>query len=73
MSCDVGKVTERFENEQSQVVPTMDQNIRQIYKDGPPWICGQQNVRVYARDNTGQDTKDVHPIPDLKFLARSTG
>ena len=36
MSCDIGEVMERLENEQSQVAQTMDQNIRQIYKDGPP-------------------------------------
>ena len=30
------------------------QNIRQIFKGGPPWICGQKNVRTAARDNTGR-------------------
>ena len=33
-------------------------------------MCGQHNVRVSAEDNTGQNTKDTHPIPGykLKFL-----
>ena len=33
-------------------------------------MCGQHNVRAFAKDNTGQNTKDTHPIPGqkLKFL-----
>ena len=33
-------------------------------------MCGQHNVRASAEDNTGQNTKDTHPIPGqkLKFL-----
>ena len=33
-------------------------------------MCGQDNVRVSVEDNTGQNTKDTHPIPGqkLKFL-----
>ena len=33
-------------------------------------MCGQHNVRTSAEDNTGQNTKDTHPIPGqkLKFL-----
>ena len=26
---------------------------RQIHKDRPSWMCGEQNVRASARDNTG--------------------
>ena len=26
-------------------------------------MCGQHNVRASAEDNTGQNTKDTHPIP----------
>ena len=28
---------------------------------------GQHNVRASAEDNTGQNTKDAHPIPEQKF------
>ena len=33
-------------------------------------MCGQHNVRASAEDNTGQNTKDTHPIAGqkLKFL-----
>ena len=33
-------------------------------------MCGQQNVRASAEDNTGQNSKDTHPIrgQTLKFL-----
>ena len=33
-------------------------------------MCDQHNVRAPAEDNTGQNTKDTHPIPgqELKFL-----
>ena len=33
-------------------------------------MCGQHNVRASAGNNTGQNTKDTHPIPGqkLKFL-----
>ena len=33
-------------------------------------MCGQHNARASAGDNTGQNTKDTHPIPGqkLKFL-----
>ena len=33
-------------------------------------MCGQHNGRASAEDNTGQNTKDTHPIPGrkLKFL-----
>ena len=33
-------------------------------------MCAQHNVRAFAEDNTGQNTKDTHPIPGqkLKFL-----
>ena len=33
-------------------------------------MCGQHNVRASAEENTGQNTKDTHPIPGqkLKFL-----
>ena len=33
----------------------VNQNIRQMHKGGPPWMCGQHNVRATARDNTGQN------------------
>ena len=48
----------------------VEQNTRQIHKGGPPWMYGQQNVRFTARDNTGQNIKDTHPVPEqkLKFL-----
>ena len=42
---------------------SLDQNTRQIHKGGPPWMCGQHNVRASAEDNTGQNTKDTHQIP----------
>ena len=34
-------------------------------------MCGHQNVRTTTGDNTGQNTKDTHPVPGLilKFLA----
>ena len=35
---------------------TFDRNTRRIYNGGPPWICGQQNVRATARHNIGQNT-----------------
>ena len=33
-------------------------------------MCGQHNIRASTEDNTGQNTKDTHPIPgqELKFL-----
>ena len=33
-------------------------------------MYGQHNVRASAEDNTGQNTKDTHPIPGqkLKFM-----
>ena len=36
-------------------------------------MCGQHNARAFAEDNTGQDTKETHPIPGqkLKFLTPS--
>ena len=45
-------------------------DIRHIHKGRPPWMCGQHNVRASTGDNTGQNTKDTHPIPGqkLKFL-----
>ena len=40
------------------------QNTRQIHKGGPPWMCGQHNVRATAEDNTGQNTdKGYTPNP----------
>ena len=30
-------------------------------------MCGQRNVRASAEDNTGQNTKDTHPIPGQKL------
>ena len=51
---------------------SLNQNTRQIYKDGPPWMCGQHDVRASAEGNTGQNTDQghTHPIPGqkLKFL-----
>ena len=41
---------------------SMDQNTRLIHKGGPPWMCGQ-HIRASAGDNTGQNTKETHPIP----------
>ena len=41
---------------------TVDQDTRQVHKGGPPWMCGQHNVRAIARDNTEQNTKDTHPV-----------
>ena len=38
---------------------TVDQNTKQIQKGGPPWICGQHNVKVTSRVNTGQ-TQDTN-------------
>ena len=38
----------------------MNQNCRQIHKSGPLWICGQQNVKATARDNTGQKRQRTH-------------
>ena len=37
---------------------------------GIPEICDRQNVWVTARDNTGHNTKDTHPVREnkLKFL-----
>ena len=46
-------------------------DIQYIHKDGPPWMCGQDNSRTSAGDNTGQNpTNDTHPNPGqiLKFL-----
>ena len=43
---------------------TMDQNTRQVNKGEPPWICGQQNVRTTARDNTGQNTQNTEKYTD---------
>ena len=42
---------------------SLDQNTRQIHKGGPPWMYGHHNVRASAEDNTGQNTKDIHPKP----------
>ena len=51
---------------------SLEQNTGQIQKGGPPWICGQHNVRASAEVNTGQNTDKghTHPIPGqkLKFL-----
>ena len=30
---------------------------------GPPWMCGQHNVRASAGDNTGQNTDNEHTYP----------
>ena len=32
----------------------VDQNTRQVHKDRPPWMCGQNIVRATARVNTRQ-------------------
>ena len=40
----------------------MDQNTRQEHEGGSPWSWCQQNVRVFAKDNIGQITKDT-PTP----------
>ena len=45
----------------------MDQNTVQIYVDGPPWICGQQNVSTTARDSTVQSTDKLHTGPRLEI------
>ena len=45
---------------------TLNQSARPVHKDGAPWICGQQNVKASARDNTGQDTdKGQTPSPRI--------
>ena len=49
---------------------SLDQNTRQIHKGGPPWMCGQHNVRAFTGDNAGQNTKDTHPIPGQKWKFR---
>ena len=38
-------------------------------------MCGQYNVRATAGDNTGQNSKNIHPVPGqkLKFLTRPAG
>ena len=42
---------------------TLNQNTRQIRtREGLHEICSQQNVRVTARENTGQNTQRSHPI-----------
>ena len=38
---------------------TVDQDTRQIHKGETPWMCGRQNVRATAGDNTEQNTKDT--------------
>ena len=30
-------------------------------------MCGQHNIRATARDNTGQNTNDTHPVPGEKL------
>ena len=35
-------------------------------------MCSQHNVRVTAGDNTGQNTKDTHPVPRLKLEYRES-
>ena len=30
-------------------------------------MCGQHNVRVFAGDNTGQNTKDTRPSPRIEI------
>ena len=39
---------------------SLDQKSIQIHKGGPPWMCGQHNVRASAEDNTGQNTDKGH-------------
>ena len=42
--------------------PNVDKNTRQIHKSKPPWMCGYHKVKARAGDNTGQNTKNTHPI-----------
>ena len=53
----------------------MDQYTRQEHKIECPWICGQQNVRAFARDNTEQNTESGYtPSPTIQFkIPDSTG
>ena len=49
---------------------SLDQNTRQIHKDGPPWMCGQHNVKASAEDNMGQNTDKGHtpnPRTEMKI------
>ena len=49
---------------------SMERNTRQIHKGGPPWMCGQHNVRVSAGDSTGQNTDKGHtsnPRTEMKI------
>ena len=49
---------------------SLDRNTRQIHKAGPPWMCGQHNVRASAEDNTGQSTDKGHkpnPWTEIKI------
>ena len=45
---------------------TVDQNARQIHKDGSSWMCGQHNVRATAGDNIGQN-KDKWNTPSPRL------
>ena len=48
---------------------TVDQNTRQMYKGGPPWMCCQHNIIATARDNT----KDI-PTPRIEIkISEFTG
>ena len=49
---------------------SLDQNTRQIHKDGSPWMCGQHGDRASAEDNTGQNTSKGHtpnPRTEIKI------
>ena len=50
---------------------TLDQNTREIHKEGFPVIGGEQIVRATAKDDTRQNTKDTRPVPGqkLKFMS----
>ena len=47
-------------NAHGSVATNFEWNTRHIHKDCLPWMCGQHNVRVTARDNTGQNTDKGH-------------
>ena len=39
---------------------TVNQNTREIHREGLPDICGQHNLRATIRDNTEQNTDKRH-------------
>ena len=49
---------------------TLDRTLDRYRRAGLTEICDQHNIRATTRDNTWQNTKDIHPVPGqkLKFV-----